>query len=88
MAFPPPAQPSAPSLPLPHPEAYPGEPGEYARALMQRKDDIEEEIVSAIKPPGPTAYQTLLAQDSLEELLESVSLVPSNISRLPSEWIR
>lgn len=31
-------------LPLPDPEAYPGEPREYARALMQRKDDIEKEI--------------------------------------------
>lgn len=32
-------------LPLPHPEAYADEPREYARALMQRKDDIEKEIV-------------------------------------------
>lgn len=34
-----------PQLPLPDPEAYPGEPREYARALMQRKDAIEKEIV-------------------------------------------
>jgi hypothetical protein len=45
MAFSPPAQSSATSLPLPDPEAYPGEPREYARALMQRKDEIECEIV-------------------------------------------
>ncbi|CAK9781111.1 hypothetical protein CC85DRAFT_135051 [Cutaneotrichosporon oleaginosum] len=32
------------SLPLPHPEAYAGEPREYARALMQRKEEIEKEI--------------------------------------------
>lgn len=43
MAFPAPHE--AASLPLPHPEAYPDEPREYARALMQRKDDIEKEIV-------------------------------------------
>jgi len=41
-----PAPPQPTSLPLPHPEAYAGEPREYARALMQRKDDIEKEIVS------------------------------------------
>ncbi|WWC62072.1 uncharacterized protein I303_104662 [Kwoniella dejecticola CBS 10117] len=35
---------STAGLPLPHPEAYEGEPREYARALMQRKDDIEKEI--------------------------------------------
>lgn len=49
MAFPPPAESQlseAVSLPLPHPDAYDGEPREYARALMQRKDDIEKEIVS------------------------------------------
>ncbi|WWC94269.1 hypothetical protein V866_001110 [Kwoniella sp. B9012] len=38
------SQPANTSLPLPHPEAYEGEPREYARALMQRKDDIEKEI--------------------------------------------
>ncbi|WVR07107.1 hypothetical protein IAU60_004147 [Kwoniella sp. DSM 27419] len=37
-------QPSVVNLPLPHPEAYPDEPREYARALMQRKDEIEKEI--------------------------------------------
>lgn len=45
MAFPAPHE--SVSLPLPHPEAYPGEAREYARALMQRKDDIEKEIVRA-----------------------------------------
>ncbi|WVW83992.1 hypothetical protein I302_106017 [Kwoniella bestiolae CBS 10118] len=38
------SQPPNTSLPFPHPEAYEGEPREYARALMQRKDDIEKEI--------------------------------------------
>ncbi|KAL1411426.1 putative 26S proteasome regulatory subunit [Vanrija albida] len=42
MAFPAPN--AAVSLPLPDPEAYPGEPREYATALMQRKDAIEAEI--------------------------------------------
>lgn len=46
MAFPPPQELSSTSLPLPDPEAYPGEPREYARALMQRKDEIEREVVS------------------------------------------
>lgn len=46
MAFPVPAEVNPTSLPLPHPEAYEGEPREYARALMQRKDDIEKEIAS------------------------------------------
>jgi 26S proteasome non-ATPase regulatory subunit 9 len=46
MAFPVPSEISSTSLPLPHPEAYDGEPREFARALMQRKDDIEREIVS------------------------------------------
>ncbi|WWC89227.1 uncharacterized protein L201_004145 [Kwoniella dendrophila CBS 6074] len=32
------------ALPLPHPEAYEGEPREYARALMDRRDQIEKEI--------------------------------------------
>ncbi|RSH87240.1 putative 26S proteasome regulatory subunit [Saitozyma podzolica] len=44
MAFPAPAEPPSTSFPLPHPEAYPGEPREYARALMQRKDEIEAEM--------------------------------------------
>jgi len=44
MALPPPSEPPSTSLPLPHPDAYPDEPREYARALMQRKDDIEREI--------------------------------------------
>ncbi|WWC70088.1 uncharacterized protein I206_104035 [Kwoniella pini CBS 10737] len=49
LVWPPPASssssnPSTTTLPLPHPEAYEGEPREYARALMQRKDDIEKEI--------------------------------------------
>jgi hypothetical protein len=48
MAFPAPAEPPSTSLPLPHPEAYPGEPREYARALMQRKDEIEAEMVSIL----------------------------------------
>ncbi|KAL7421885.1 putative 26S proteasome regulatory subunit [Cryptotrichosporon argae] len=42
MSFPQPFQPT--DLPLPDPEAYEGEPREYARALMQRKDEIEKEI--------------------------------------------
>lgn len=46
MAFPVPSEVNPTSLPLPHPEAYEGEPREYARALMQRKDAIEREIVS------------------------------------------
>ena len=46
MAFPSPSQSSITSLPLPDPEAYTGEPREYARALMQRKDAIESEMVS------------------------------------------
>ncbi|OCF38722.1 26S proteasome non-ATPase regulatory subunit 9 [Kwoniella heveanensis CBS 569] len=41
---PPPNQPPSTSLPLPHRDAYPEEPREYARALMQRKDEIEKEI--------------------------------------------
>ncbi|KAK8864483.1 hypothetical protein IAR55_001733 [Kwoniella newhampshirensis] len=46
LVWPPPPSNEPPShtLPLPHPEAYPGEPREYARALMQRRDDIEKEI--------------------------------------------
>jgi 26S proteasome non-ATPase regulatory subunit 9 len=36
------------SLPLPDPEAYEGEPREYARALMQRENDIDTEIVRHI----------------------------------------
>jgi hypothetical protein len=47
MAFPTPAEIPNTSLPLPDPEAYPGEPREYARALMQRKDELEREIVGA-----------------------------------------
>ncbi|WOO81170.1 26S proteasome non-ATPase regulatory subunit 9 [Vanrija pseudolonga] len=42
MAFPAPHE--GVNLPLPDPEAYPGEPREYATALMQRKDEIEKEI--------------------------------------------
>lgn len=45
MSIPAPAAPAVAELPLPHPEAYAGEPREYARALMQRKDEIEREIV-------------------------------------------
>lgn len=48
MAFPTPAEIPNTSLPLPDPEAYPGEPREYARALMQRKDEIEREIVGLL----------------------------------------
>ncbi|WVN88390.1 uncharacterized protein L203_103597 [Cryptococcus depauperatus CBS 7841] len=44
MAFPPPEEPSILLLPLPHPDAYEEEPREYARALMQRRDEIEKEI--------------------------------------------
>jgi hypothetical protein len=40
-----PAEVTPTSLPLPDPEAYEEEPREYARALMQRKTDIELEIV-------------------------------------------
>lgn len=40
-----PAEVTPTALPLPDPEAYEGEPREYARALMQRKTDIELEIV-------------------------------------------
>lgn len=50
MAFPTPTEIPNTSLPLPDPEAYPDEPREYARALMQRKDEIEREIVSGIDP--------------------------------------
>lgn len=46
MSIPVPTQHPLTSLPLPDPEAYPGEPREYARALMQRKDEIEQAIVS------------------------------------------
>lgn len=48
MAFPVPREVNPTSLPLPHPDAYEGEPREFARALMQRKDDIEKEIVSRL----------------------------------------
>jgi len=40
-----PAEVSPTTLPLPDPQAYDGEPREYARALMQRKTEIEQEIV-------------------------------------------
>lgn len=46
MAFPAPHE--GLNLPLPDPEAYPGEPREYATALMQRKDEIEKEIVCGV----------------------------------------
>lgn len=46
LVFPPPEEPSILSLPLPHPDAYPGEPREYALALIQRKDAIQKEIAS------------------------------------------
>lgn len=46
LVFPPPEEPSILSLPLPHAEAYPGEPREYALALIQRKDAIQKEIAS------------------------------------------
>lgn len=46
MAFPAPEGIPNTDLPLPDPEAYDGEPREYARALMQRKDEIDKEIVS------------------------------------------
>lgn len=46
MSIPPPSFAFGSALPLPDPEAYEGEPREYARALMQRKDEIEAEIVS------------------------------------------
>lgn len=48
MALPPPTNlppPSLLDLPLPDPAAYEGEPQEYARALMQRRDEIEREVV-------------------------------------------
>lgn len=48
MSIPPPSFASGSALPLPDPEAYEGEPREYARALMQRKDEIEAEIVSPV----------------------------------------
>lgn len=48
MSLPVPLQPASTALPLPDPEAYPGEPREYARALMQRKDEIDKEIVSSL----------------------------------------
>ena len=48
MSIPAPAAPPIASLPLPDPAAYPGEPREYAMALMQRKGDIEKAIVSVI----------------------------------------
>jgi 26S proteasome non-ATPase regulatory subunit 9 len=53
MSIPAPAPPTIASLPLPDPAAYPGEPREYAMALMQRKGDIEKAIVSCLaeKPP-------------------------------------
>ncbi|WVQ72479.1 hypothetical protein IAR50_002034 [Cryptococcus sp. DSM 104548] len=44
LVFPPPEEPSILALPLPHPEAYEGEPREYALALMQRRDAIQKEI--------------------------------------------
>lgn len=47
MSIPAPEPPSITSLPLPDPLAYEGEAREYARALMQRKDAIEREIVSS-----------------------------------------
>ncbi|KIR74235.1 26S proteasome non-ATPase regulatory subunit 9 [Cryptococcus deuterogattii CA1014] len=50
LAFPPPEEPSILSLPLPHPDAYPGEPREYALALIQRKDAIQKEIASLPYP--------------------------------------
>ncbi|KAE8537930.1 hypothetical protein D1P53_005991 [Cryptococcus gattii VGV] len=50
LVFPPPEEPSILSLPLPHPDAYPGEPREYALALIQRKDAIQKEIASLIYP--------------------------------------
>lgn len=50
LVFPPPEEPSILSLPLPHPDAYPGEPREYALALVQRKDAIQKEIASPTYP--------------------------------------
>lgn len=47
MAFPAPEVPNT-DLPLPDPEAYPDEPREYARALMQREGEIEREMASYI----------------------------------------
>ncbi|KAI9639405.1 uncharacterized protein MKK02DRAFT_29476 [Dioszegia hungarica] len=44
MALPVPTEFNPTTLPLPHPDAYPGEPREFAMALMQRKDEIEKEI--------------------------------------------
>ena len=41
-------EPGPTSLPLPDPAAYSGEPREYARALMQRKDQIDKEIVRGL----------------------------------------
>lgn len=43
--LPPPAGVPPASLPLPDPEAYAGEPREYARALMRREDELEAEQV-------------------------------------------
>ena len=55
MALPPPSHVPPPTdLPLPHPDAYDGEPREYARALMQRKEQIEREIV---RPPSVAQAQ-------------------------------
>ncbi|CAD6571108.1 MAG: putative 26S proteasome regulatory subunit [Tremellales sp. Tagirdzhanova-0007] len=63
MALPSPSHASTNSLPLPDPEAYPGEPREYARALMQRKDDIEREIgvfEDILASHGTTASTSLI----------------------------
>jgi hypothetical protein len=55
--FPPPAAIEGRSdahLPLPDPQAYEGEPREYARALMNRKADIDAEIVGHSFAPSRT----------------------------------
>ncbi|XAO23939.1 hypothetical protein I312_102724 [Cryptococcus bacillisporus CA1280] len=63
LVFPPPEEPSILSLPLPHPDAYPGEPREYALALVQRKDAIQKEIDvlnDILSTHGATASTSLL----------------------------
>lgn len=53
-----PAEVTPTSLPLPDPEAYEGEPREYARALMQRKTDIELEIVCPSAPASVSGSES------------------------------
>jgi len=71
MSIPAPAPPSVTSLPLPDPEAYPGEPREYAMALMQRKGEIEKAIVSSTA----NITQGCSRQDALNDVLASARLL-------------